>query len=168
MATTSHILESLAPSDALWVYQAERNLDEDEKKLLTSTLSSLCSEWMAHGEPVAGVYEIIYDRFILVAAPDPEGFVSGCSNDLLNRAIKSAEEKLKLSLVTPELILWRDESTEIRCNTREEFEELVHRTEINGDTIVFNTNLSRVGQFQDGMLECQARDSWHSRVFGLY
>ena len=82
-------------SAKVWVYQADRPFDEEEKLAVQNALTKFVDEWAAHGAKLKAEGKIISDYHIALAV---EGNVaaSGCSIDASVRFIKKIGEKLQI------------------------------------------------------------------------
>jgi hypothetical protein len=156
------------PDDArLWVFAAPDTLDERQEGWLREHVGEFVEGWVAHGAPVAGAFELVDDRFLLVAADERATGVSGCSIDALTRTLKQAERELGTSLLDAASRVWyRDPSGEVRAAPRAEFRERVRAGEVAGDTPVFDNTAPTVGAVRRGEWERPMRESWHAKAFG--
>ena len=156
------------PDEArLWVFAAPEALDERQERSLREHVGRFVEQWTAHGAPVAGAYDLVDDRFLLVAADEAATGVSGCSIDALTRTLKQAERELGVSLLDAASRVWyRDPSGQVRAAPRAEFRERVRAGEVVADTPVFDNTAPTVGSVRRGQWERPMRDSWHGRAFG--
>ncbi len=70
------------PANArVWLYQAERNLTEEEQTRVQSFLTSAVDSWVTHGMPMKGSVKIFFNRLIVIAADTGFQQPSGCSID---------------------------------------------------------------------------------------
>jgi hypothetical protein len=156
------------PDDArLWIFAAPRPFAPAEAEWLRGHVESFVGEWVAHGAPVAGAYDLRDDRFLLVAADERATGVSGCSIDALTRTLKQAEREIGVSLLDAASQVWyRDETGEIRAVPRADFRQRVSAREVTDATPVFDNTAATVGAVRNGAWERPMRESWHGRAFG--
>jgi hypothetical protein len=149
----------------VWVFGASQPvLGSDADRLLTG-VDAFLRGWHAHGIPVVGSRDWVYDRFLMVAADEEASGVSGCSIDALFRTLKAGEGALGVTLLDSSLVFYRDTEAAIQCASRGEFRELVTVGEVIGETIVFDNTVGRVGGVRRGEWERPLRESWHARAF---
>jgi hypothetical protein len=154
------------PDDArLWIFAAADPLSARSRDALVAYTDAFVREWLAHGHPVVGAFDLRYDRFLLVAADEAATGVSGCSIDALFRVLKQAEGELGVSLLDRSRVWYRDPSGAVQSASRPEFGQLAGAGEITADTVVFDNTVSTVGDLRAGMWEGPARQSWHGRAF---
>jgi hypothetical protein len=78
--------------------------------------------------------------------------------------MKEIEHEFELDLFDRFRVAYRDGDNVINCS-REEFEELLSKGEVNSDTVVFN-NMVSTRKDLDTSWELAMKDSWHGQVFG--
>lgn len=73
--------DQLADHSRIWLYQADRNLSESEVTQVKNVLSNFCEQWVAHQQPMHTSFDILHNRFIVLAADEEKCMASGCSID---------------------------------------------------------------------------------------
>ena len=91
--------DQLDTSSKVWVYQSTSELTTDQTVTIKELLTDFVTQWNSHGADVTGAFDLLYDRFIILAADDRNS-VSGCSIDSSVSVIREIETKLNLSLLT--------------------------------------------------------------------
>ncbi len=86
------------PQSRVWVYQADRFLQENEIAFLNHSLEQFTQEWAAHGAALSAQFDIIENLFIILAVDETSVAASGCSIDSSTRFIKSLEQELGFAL----------------------------------------------------------------------
>ena len=160
-------LNQLPDESRIWIYAADRDLDQTEQERISSILDSFCTNWKSHGRPVDSAAAVVAGRFAVIAGRIPAGDISGCGIDASVHALSAAAEELHLGWLSSLTVHYRDDGGRIQSLSRPEFREKVRSGEIDGSTAVFNLNLETLGELRGGFFELPARDAWHSRVFGI-
>ena len=156
---------SKLPGDArLWVFGADRALDARERAALLDAVDGFLEQWKAHGDPLTAARDLREDRFLMVAVDEASIPASGCSIDAMVNVLKGLEGELGLGLVGHGAVYWRDRSGEVRRAERAEFRRLADAGEVDPDTVVFDTTLTRVGKLSESW-ERPARAAWHRQAF---
>lgn len=86
----SEILSAFAqmPSDArVWVYQSQRPLSVDECRSMKGLGDTFIANWASHGTMLNAVFEVLYDRFIILMVDERSAAAGGCSIDESTRFI---------------------------------------------------------------------------------
>ncbi len=153
------------PEDArVWIFSAERPLTPTEQSRLLGEVDRFLEQWGAHDMPLTAGRDVRYDRFLFVAVDQQAVGPSGCSIDALVRQMKALQAEMDVELVNHAPVLFRH-GDDINRVSREQFAELVADGDIDPDTTVFDTTLTRLGDVRQGRWETRAGDSWHGRAF---
>ncbi len=153
------------PEDArLWVFAAERPLDERERERVLAVVDGFISQWSAHNRPLTTARDLRYDQFVFVAVDERAAGASGCSVDALVRQMKGLQTELGVELVNHAPVLYRDGDAIARV-AREQFAELAEGGQVTGSTVVFDNTVTTVGAVREGRWELAASDTWHGRAF---
>lgn len=147
-----------------WVFGSSRGLADADGEI-HRRLSDFMARWQAHGAPVAGVYGIVHDRFLVVAQAPEGAQATGCSIDSMKGEIKALEESLATSLQDGSRIFYRGADGQVGSATRAGFKALVKEGRITPDTEVFDTTLTRFGDLRPGFFSKPLRESWHLRLY---
>jgi hypothetical protein len=148
------------PDDArLWVFAARAPLDDvDEKRLLTAVDSFLLT-WKAHDRPLTCAREFRDEHFLAIAMDERASDASGCSIDGLFRVLKGIEEGIGTTMIGGGMVYFRAAGGMVLTCTQHQFELMSLEGAVNGDTIVFDTTLTTLGEYRT-RFEPRARDSW--------
>lgn len=160
-------LDELPDEAKIWVYPTDRELTADDQQALISGLEDFLDSWVSHGRRVHGAAAILHAKFVVIAATLAEGDISGCGIDASVHALNPLAERLGFGFANPLDIHYRAGSGGIVSVDRLKFAEAVSRGLVDGSTVVYNPDLTTLGQLRTGGLESIARESWHGRAFGL-
>ena len=159
-----HQLFAQFPDDAkLWVYPLSQPLSTDDRRRVTARLDAFLREWHSHDAPVHGSYEILEDRFILIAGY-VDGGVGGCSTDSMMRVMKELRTE-GIDGFDRSLVFFRDAKQRVQAVARADFQALVAAGQVDGDTTVFDATITFVGDLRRGAFETTFARSWHARAF---
>jgi len=148
----------------MWVYALDRELGEEELAKATQILEAFLPQWSSHGAPVIGAYEIVEDRFLLLAGYCTEG-IGGCSTDSSVRVVKEIEQALGVNAFDRNLVFFRDGGGSVVAVSRVDFQELVNQAHVSSGTTVFDTTVLELGDLRAGRFETTFDQSWHARAF---
>jgi len=85
--------EQLPPDSRVWIYQAARPFTEAEEKTISGALREFCSQWSAHGDPLATSFLVKYSQFIVLSVNENSAGASGCSIDGSVRVLKELSQR---------------------------------------------------------------------------
>ncbi|MGD9900591.1 MAG: hypothetical protein AB7T22_15815 [Calditrichaceae bacterium] len=154
------MFDALSDKAQLWIYGFSNKLSPSQKGIVQTVFDEFVKSWNAHGKPVKGDFEILYDRFIVLAAEDT---VSGCSIDSSTGILKELKLLHDIDAMDQNLIFYK--ISEIRSVNRQMFQSLVDRDLIKPDTVVFNLSLTHLRELRSGMFERPFSESWHKEAF---
>ncbi len=147
----------------VWVFGSSAPLDAENEAFARRELQSFMTEWTAHGADLPGAFDVLENRFVVVAADDAAN-PGGCSVDRLFRLMTAIGSKFGVSLLDSDRVFFRKRDGSIDSATREEFRGLAARGEVGPETIVFDTTIAELHQLRGGNWEKKAKDSWHKRL----
>ncbi|MEM7415574.1 MAG: hypothetical protein AAF389_08785 [Gemmatimonadota bacterium] len=146
----------------LWVFPLSAPLPEASAADVMGAVDTFLDGWVAHGVPLRSARTLVDDHFLLVGVDVDVELPSGCSIDALTGQLRSIGQRLGLSIVDHAPVWYRDASG-IHCVPRLTFKQLAADGAVDGETTVFDTSLTRVGDA--GALAVPASESWHGRAF---
>jgi hypothetical protein len=158
-------LEDLPDSSRVWVFGADRGLDDGATDLLLRDVDRFLAQWHAHGAPLTTARDWRDQRFLTVAVDQSTAGASGCSIDGLYRSLKSLEPRLGASLVTSGLVFYRDNKGRVQSVDRDRFTALGAERKITPHTRVFDPTVTSLGEWR-ARFELDAEDSWHAKLLG--
>lgn len=151
---------------ALWVFAFDRSLSASQREFVERRLDEFLGRWMSHSSPVQGAFQILDDRFVLIAGHCDDG-LSGCSRDSCMSNFKDFKTTLGRDALNRSLVFYRDHGGQVEGIDRAGFQDKLARGEVDEGTTVFDTTLQNLGQFRQGRLERPFAQCWHAQAFRL-
>ncbi len=149
----------------IWIFGAQRELDDGEATLLLSEVDDFLASWKAHGVALRAARAWRYDRFLIVCADTAAAHPSGCSIDALTGTLRDMEARTGVRFLGNEAVWFRDRDGRIRRTGRPEFRLLAEAGEVTPESVVFDNSLTRLDELRDGQWEGPAADRWHAVFF---
>ncbi|MES2140066.1 MAG: ABC transporter ATPase [Bacteroidota bacterium] len=162
----------LMPEDArVWVYQSNRFISNLEVDEIEKAGVQFIAEWTAHGASLKASFDILYNRFIVIAVDEKQATASGCGIDKSVHFVKKLEKQFDLRLFDRMEVAYRNGNEIKTCHLNNLLEELTRsglysekgNKEDANEVIVFNNMVSTKKQF-DTEWEINLKQSWQSRV----
>ena len=151
------------PADArVWIFQSNKVLSDVEVININKVGLDFVEGWKAHGASLKASFDILYNRFIIIAVDEKQASVGGCSIDSAIHFIKELEKQYNLNLLDRMQVAYRNGNEIFSCNLSE-FEKLVAQNIVNESTIVFNNMVSTKSEL-DSNWELDLKQSWQGRV----
>lgn len=157
-ATSTLCIEQMPETSRLWVYQANRNLSEQEVGSIATILTEFTADWNTHGMELRGAYDVVYNRFVVIVIDDNFERASGCSIDKSVRLIKQLEQQFNISFFDRMQVCYL-EANEIKDFKAHQVKDKLAKGEITVDTLVFNNTVSSKGEWISGWKQ-KLSDSW--------
>lgn len=155
---------NIQDSDRIWVYQANKLLNLEEKIAIIDSGKLFVSNWAAHGKPLRAEILVLYDLFVVVVLDEIQAMATGCSIDKSVGWITSIGLKLNIDFIDRTQVVWLDEEENLQISSLDEFEALSNQGQITLDTMVYN-NLVFSGKELKNNWFIPAKESWHGRYF---
>jgi hypothetical protein len=147
------------PADArVWIYQADRNMNEYEVLQCKQTLQSFSQQWTSHQMPLKAATEVLYNRFVVFYVDESANEVSGCGIDKSVNLVKQIEQQLGVDFFNRTQITYQT-NDDVKAFALADAKKLFAENVINGDTIIFN-NLVNTKHELDTEWKQQLAESW--------
>ena len=150
----------LSEDSRIWIYQSNKELNNDQVSEISSELNEFLKTWNTHGKPISCSYQVKYNRFIIIAAENTLE-ISGCSIDSSVAFIQSLEAKYSIVLLDKMDVAYRNNKT-IDIISLKDFKQMVKNKSITSTTVVFNNLVSNISELNSHW-ETTVEDSWHAR-----
>ncbi len=152
---------TLPDSSKVWVYQANRELSQEDIEYISAKAILFIEDWTRHGDNLKGSFTIKYNQFLVIAVDESFNSVSGCSIDASVRFVKGLEQELGIDLMDKMNVSFKDGDI-INTVKLPEFQQYAKDQKITKDTIVFNNLVTTKNDFETKW-EVSAEHSWHNR-----
>jgi hypothetical protein len=151
-------LESFSPDSRVWIYQADRNLNEFEVLQIENILKPFAQQWTAHQMPLKAATEVQFNRFVIFYVDESENEISGCGIDKSVQLVKQIEKELSLNFFNRTQIAYQT-TDEIKTFLMHDAQKLLDEKVINASTIIFN-NLVNSKKELENEWRIELRQSW--------
>ena len=150
--------ESFSPETLVWIYQADRNLNEFEVLQIDNILKSFAQQWTAHQMPLKASAQVQFNRFVIFYVDESENEISGCGIDKSVQLVKQIEKELNLNFFNRTQIAYLADD-EIKTFLMHDAQKLLDEKVINAVTIIFN-NLVASKQEMENEWQIELQQSW--------
>jgi hypothetical protein len=154
--------ENMPPNARLWVYQADKNLNEKEVNLLQESLNEQIEHWAAHGAPLLGAFKVLHQRFIIIAVDESYNGTSGCSIDASTNWLKALGQQLNINFFDRNIAYIAD--NEINTVDFLNVKRLVLDGLLQPNTLIFNNLVNTIHDFNQNW-KIEASESWLKKYF---
>lgn len=155
--------EQLPVHSRIWIYQSDRLLEASEIETIDFALRYFTQNWEAHQHPLQASYQILYQRFIILAVNQDHYEPSGCSIDKSVAVIRHIEQEFGLKLFDRLTIAYW-ENGQIKTLKSKELKEKIERGEFLSETLVFNNTVQSKKDL-DAHWQVPAYQTWLAKYF---
>lgn len=151
--------ESLPDEARVWVFGSDRQLEERDANQLLDEVDRFLAHWKAHGVPLICARDWRAGALLTIGVDTTQENASGCSIDGLFRTLQGLERLLHTRLLGGGRVFYRDDEGRVQCVARDEIPVLAAAGEISDETPVFDTGLTRAGEWRE-RFEVKAAETW--------
>jgi len=128
----------LSPDAKVWIYQAERNLEEAEIEIIDEALAGFVKDWAAHGQNLKAYGRIYHERFVVLVVDETQAGASGCSIDSSVHFVQDLGKVLAIDFFKRTQIVYVGEEGQMHDFELAKLNELWQAGTLDDNTKVFN------------------------------
>lgn len=147
----------------VWIFQANRFLEEKEVQGINNELKDFIQSWASHGNELFGDFSIESDLFVVIGVDEQRAPASGCSIDKLTHKVKELGEKYGIDFFNRLIVAYEDESTKLHLVSLGEFKTLMSKDVVRRSTVVYNNLIENVGELDENW-RTTVQNSWHKNL----
>ena len=153
------------PASRVWIYQSNRPFSEKEQLEINEQLYQFVAHWQAHGAPVKGWAQLLFEQVIVVIADETDTHVSGCSTDSSVRIIKSLEKQYSVNLFD-RLLLGFIVKDKLQLLPMQQVPYALEKGYINEHTLYLNNTVLTKKELEENWL-VPMKNSWLAKKFAI-
>ncbi len=154
--------EKMPKHARIWVYQTDIQLTEYVEQEIEGVLNEQIGNWAAHGAPLAGAFQILYNRFIIIAVDETINGTSGCSIDASTNWLKEIGARLGINFFDRSIAYLFD--NEIDTVDFLKIKTSIEAGKILAETFVFNNMVNTIEEFNQNW-KAAAETTWLKKYF---
>lgn len=151
-----------SPDSRVWVYTANRPLNDAEAQAAQQALDGFVRQWTAHNAALKAMAEVFQNQFVLLMVDEAQAGASGCSIDKSVHFLEALGAQLAVDLFERMRFAWVQDG-HLQFANRTEFSVAVQNSDIQADTLVVNTLISTKRDLEKNWL-VPFSESWHKRL----
>lgn len=153
----------LPAESRIWIYAAPRPFTSQELQSIHQSAPEFLNDWATHGSPLQASYQILEDRFLVLAIDEAAQPASGCSIDSSMGYIRMLEQQLSLSLSDRSLLYFMQEDG-VQAYPLAALKDTIAKGLITPQSLLINTLASTKAELETNWL-IPAGNSWLKRHF---
>lgn len=150
------------PQSKVWIYQADRPLNDREISSIHNEVKQFLSNWHAHGSPLDADFEILHRLFLVLKVDEAQAAASGCSIDKSVDFFKAIGQKYNVELFDRHQFAYEYNGT-VYHDQLNNLDNLVEQGYITDDTMVFNNLVQDLEDYRQ-RFRTPFSQSWHKRM----
>jgi hypothetical protein len=162
--TESNIPTPISKEARVWIYQADRKLEQNEVDALRASGERFVAEWSSHGQQMEARFEVRRSRFILVMADEAKAQASGCGIDRSVHFVQDVGAQLAVDFFDRTRLCYLDEEDGVRAIALSDIPEAVAKGQLTKDTKYFDNLVATVSDLEESWLKPMSA-GWTSRYF---
>jgi len=151
--------QDLSPNTRVWIYQSNRPFSLKEREGIQIQIQQFITQWTSHNNALKAWGDLLHERFIVLMVDETMAGASGCSIDKSVAFVKQIEAATGVDMFDRFNFAYKD-ADKVLAASREEFEELFQKGQINTETIVFNNLVQTKADFE-AKWAVKLGESWH-------
>jgi hypothetical protein len=150
--------EQMPANARVWVYQANKNLSEEETSLIEQDLITFVEKWTAHQQTLKASAKVFFNRFLVLSVDESLNGVSGCSIDASVHFLQELENRFSIQLFDRlKLAYW--DGNDIKTDSLKSLKQKITDGVLQENTLIFN-NLVSIKQDFETQWQQPAIASW--------
>lgn len=155
------MFSSLQGDGRVWIYVANRVLEQSEQEAICEHLKSFCSSWAAHGNQLAADFAIFHHQILVLAIDENVEAATGCSIDKATAIFQQIETQLDVDLFNRMNLAFRT-AEGIRLVKLQDVNQAYHSGLITDETLLLDNTITSLAELKQRW-EVPFKSSWAFR-----
>lgn len=155
--------DQLGSGARVWVYQANRAMNQAEQQEILQKLSAFLNQWAAHGSALQASGKIVKDHFLIIGVDESFQMASGCSIDSSVRFMQDLGQEYKIDFFQRTNLAFLEDDI-VKLTPLAELKSAVEEGRVKPDSLFFNNTIQTKGEL-DSSWCVKASESWLKRYF---
>ncbi len=155
-------LIALDDASRIWIYQADRHLEDAERYEMQAHIHQFLGSWTAHSAELKAYGNLFHSRFLTIFADETQAAASGCSIDKSVHFVEQLGAHYQVDFFNRMLFSYFDEQEHVQTVDRAGLQEAHKSGQIHAETLVFDHLVKSKGQFLTEWVK-PLQDSWLKR-----
>jgi hypothetical protein len=156
-------IDKLSGSSRVWIYQADRSLNEFEILTVKNELAAFVDDWSSHGQKMQASAEVYYNRIVVIAADEVRALASGCGIDKSVNFMKEMQNQLGVDFFQRTQVLFKNDGKMVEAPLHHFW--AMRKAGIIEDRTLIIDNTVRVLADLRTKWEVPFENSWHAEMW---
>ena len=155
--------EQLKPLSRIWIYQADRPINDEAQQTMLTASEKFIQEWAAHGQSLLASATVMHNQFLVMATDENFNMASGCSIDSSFRFVQGLGNEMSFDFFQrTNLAFYVNQKVKLVVLTALKGE--IAKGNITSDTLFFDNNITTKAELHEKWI-VSAGESWLKRYF---
>ena len=155
--------EEIPSESRIWIYQADRKLNEAEVEEISTRSIKFIQEWATHGNQLASSAKVFHDQFLVISVFEDFNLPSGCSIDSSVNFIRSLESDFNISFLDRSKVAFLING-QVTLESLLSLKNKVSEGIFTEETLVFNNLINKKIELENNWI-VPAKNSWLNKYF---
>jgi hypothetical protein len=153
----------LSDAARIWIYQASRSLEHEEKVAMLQKAQAFLAQWASHGHPLQCSADILYNKFLILAVEESFQSATGCAVDASVQFIRGLEQAFQIDLLHRTQVAFRYDEEDFVVPL-DQLKEKIQQGVITANMFTFDNTLTKKAELASRWL-VPVKDSWLAKHF---
>lgn len=149
---------NFSPTSKVWIYQAKRNLTEQEVANANEAADKFTAQWAAHNQALNAKGKILENRFLVLMVDEAQAQASGCSIDSSVHFVQELGNQLQIDFFDRLNIAYPIDGT-IKTFPLKDLKSLFLEGKFDDTLYIYNNTVTNKKDFDEKWL-VPIKESW--------
>ena len=135
--------DQMPDSSRVWIYQSNRQLLAADLAVIEEKGSLFFDQWAAHGQSLKSSFQVLHDRFLIVAVDESFHQASGCSIDSSVALVRDLQQTLNIDFFDRTKVCFLKDD-QIFQSSMAEIKQHLQEGKVDSTSITFNNLVPNV------------------------
>ena len=155
--------EELKPQSRIWIYQADRRIDNEDQQAMLNSSEKFIQEWAAHGQSLLASACVMHNQFLVIATDENFNLASGCSIDSSFRFVQGLGNEMSYDFFQRTNLAFYI-NQEVKLVSLSNLKKEIAEGNIDNNTLFFDNNINTKAELHEKWI-VNAGESWLKRYF---
>lgn len=145
----------------IWIYQSDTDFTQSDIDAIKNKSKFFLDKWIAHSKELQSSFQIVNNRFLVIAVNEKYNPIGGCSIDYSLQLVKDISKTIDKNLLDRLIVNYKEDST-IKSITLNDLKNNLKTGTFSSETVIFNMTVSTKEELLNNF-EIKLSSSWLSR-----
>ena len=153
--------DKISDESRIWIYQSNDDFTESDVDIIHKKSELFVNNWMAHNKELQASFNILNNRFFVIAVNEEFNPIGGCSIDYSLQLLKDISNTINKNLLDRLTVNYKMGSL-IKSTTLKDLKNNLKNGSFSPETVIFNMTVSTKKELLNNF-EIKLSSSWLSK-----